>query len=223
MVKQIYIVRHGETALNNKGIIQCQVDTNTINQNGVHQANQVGKLLPSDIDVIFSSPLKRAVATSAIISQYNNAETFIVDGLEEMFGGNIHQMTVEEFEKTEFNPPIIYKNAITNEDIVVRTGKEIRDNMFTNDVAFGNFAYPHGESKIQAKARFERAVKFAIKNHPDAEKILVVSHGFTIKSFIMGIDELKDFRMMRHSDILQFSFENDKFKFVNYIRSEKEK
>ena len=86
MVKQIYIVRHGETALNNKGIIQCQVDTNTINQNGVHQANQVGKLLPSDIDVIFSSPLKRAVATSAIISQYNNAETFIVDGLEEMFG-----------------------------------------------------------------------------------------------------------------------------------------
>lgn len=223
MVKQIYIVRHGETALNNKGIIQCQVDTNTINQNGVHQANQVGKLLPSDIDVIFSSPLKRAVATSAIISQYNNAETFIVDGVEEMFGGNIHQMTVEEFEKTEFNPPIIYKNAITNEDIVVRTGKEIRDNMFTNDVAFGNFAYPHGESKIQAKERFERAVRSAIKNHPDAEKILVVSHGFTIKSFIMGIDELKDFRMMRHSDILQFSFENDKFKFVNYIRSEKKK
>lgn len=223
MVKQIYIVRHGETALNNKGIIQCQVDTNTINQNGVHQANQVGKLLPSDIDVIFSSPLKRAVATSAIISQYNNAETFIVDGVEEMFGGNIHQMTVEEFEKTEFNPPIIYKNAITNEDIVVRTGKEIRDNMFTNDVAFGNFAYPHGESKIQVKARFERAVRSAIKNHPDAEKILVVSHGFTIKSFIMGIDELKDFRMMRHSDILQFSFENDKFKFINYIRSEKEK
>lgn len=223
MVKQIYIVRHGETALNNKGIIQCQVDTNTINQNGVHQANQVGKLLPSDIGVIFSSPLKRAVATSAIISQYNNAETFIVDGLEEMFGGNIHQMTVEEFEKTEFNPPIIYKNAITNEDIVVRTGKEIRDNMFTNDVAFGNFAYPHGESKIQAKVRFERAVRSAIKNHPNAEKILVVSHGFTIKSFIMGIDELKDFRMMRHSDILQFSFENDKFKFVSYIRSEKEK
>ena len=52
---------------------------------------------------------------------------------------------------------------------------------------------------------------------------MVVSHGFTIKSFIMGVDELKDFRMIRHSDVLQFSFENDKFKFVNYIRSEKEK
>ena len=72
-MKKLFIVRHGETELNGRGIIQCQVDTYSINENGKADANYVGQNLPKDIDIIISSPLKRAVATASIISTYNNA------------------------------------------------------------------------------------------------------------------------------------------------------
>ncbi|MBD5397942.1 histidine phosphatase family protein [bacterium] len=220
MVK-LFIVRHGETELNGRGIIQCQVDTYSINENGKTDAHYVGQNLPKDIEIIISSPLKRAVATASIISTYNNAPIMLVDGLEEMYGGNINTMTISEFGAMKFNPPLIYKGYVSGKDFVVGEGQTIRDCMFLNDLEYQNFSYPDGESKAQAKARFEKAILDFVKKYPQYEKIIVVSHGFTIKSFVAGIPELSDFKMMRHREILEFNLENNKFIFENYKKFER--
>lgn len=218
---KLYIVRHGETELNGRGIIQCQVDTYSINENGKSDAHYIGQNLSKDIDIIISSPLKRAVATSSIISTYCNASIMLVEGLEEMYGGNINTMTVDEFGAMKFNPPLIYKGYVSGKDFVVSEGQTIRNCMFLNDLEYQNFSYPDGESKAQAKARFEKAILRFVKQYPQYKKILVVSHGLTIKSFISGIPELSDFKIMRHRDILEFNLENNKFVFENYKRFEK--
>ena len=161
MVK-LFIARHGETELNGRGIIQCQVDTYSINENGKADAHYVGQNLPKDIDIIISSPLKRAVATAAIISTYNNAFIVLVNGLEEMYGGNINTMTIDEFNAMKFNPPLTYKGYVSGKDFVVGEGQTIRDCMFLNDLECQDFSYPEGGSKAQARERFENAILILI-------------------------------------------------------------
>ncbi len=61
---KLYIVRHGETNENARGIVQGWLDTG-LNTKGLAQAKQVAADFDKPIDAIYSSDLKRAVATAA--------------------------------------------------------------------------------------------------------------------------------------------------------------
>ena len=66
----IYIIRHGQTDLNKKRVLQSRIDA-PLNDDGIMQAEDAGEKLRSDgisFDMIFSSPLKRAVQTARIIA-----------------------------------------------------------------------------------------------------------------------------------------------------------
>lgn len=214
----LFIVRHGETELNGKGIIQCQADTYSINNNGRNDARYLGELFSSfpDIDIIISSPLKRAVATASIIASFIHKSIVIIDDLQEMAGGNANSMTVSEFEAMQFNPPLIFKGAVSNNDFFVKDGKTIRSSLMLNDLEYQNFSYPNGESKASVKNRFQNSIINFVSKYPLYKNIIVVSHGFTIKSFIAGIPDLHDFKMMNHRDILHFSLSNNIFSFIDY-------
>ncbi len=72
--KQLLIVRHGQTDLNNADVIQGWWDTH-LNAKGVSQAEEIAKKLAKvKIDFIFSSDLKRAYQTSQIINSYHQLE-----------------------------------------------------------------------------------------------------------------------------------------------------
>lgn len=61
---RLILVRHGETIENQKGICQGQME-GTLSGNGIEQAKGVADFLKSEnIDVIYSSDLKRAVDTA---------------------------------------------------------------------------------------------------------------------------------------------------------------
>ena len=65
---KITVIRHGETDWNAVGKIQGKTDI-PLNTNGREQARITARLLSKhNIDVIISSPLKRAVETAEIIS-----------------------------------------------------------------------------------------------------------------------------------------------------------
>ncbi|MDO4501030.1 MAG: histidine phosphatase family protein [Erysipelotrichaceae bacterium] len=68
---KIYVLRHGETVLNSKGVLQGQSNSE-LNENGVKLAELTGEAL-SDIkfDVCFSSPLIRAYKTAELILSKN--------------------------------------------------------------------------------------------------------------------------------------------------------
>jgi 2,3-bisphosphoglycerate-dependent phosphoglycerate mutase len=60
VLARVYLVRHGETDANRKGIIQGQMDT-LLNDRGVQQAEIAGEALRSiPFDIAYSSDLARA-------------------------------------------------------------------------------------------------------------------------------------------------------------------
>lgn len=66
----IILIRHGETDWNVEGRYQGQADP-PLNNNGIEQAQILAERLVSyQIDLIYSSPLKRASQTAEIISEY---------------------------------------------------------------------------------------------------------------------------------------------------------
>ncbi len=90
----IYIVRHGETDWNKKGIYQGHADI-PLNKLGIAQAKEVrDKLKDIEFDIVFSSPLKRAFETAKIIT---NKEIVIDERLIERSNGIMEGRKKEDF------------------------------------------------------------------------------------------------------------------------------
>lgn len=67
---RIYIIRHGQTDLNRKRVLQGRVDE-PLNEDGIGQAREAAELLKQlgiTIDSAWSSPLQRAMDTAAIVA-----------------------------------------------------------------------------------------------------------------------------------------------------------
>lgn len=64
----LYVVRHGETIRNKLGLIQGQTEWD-LTEKGIKDAEELRDIVDKlDIDVVISSPLKRAVDTASIIT-----------------------------------------------------------------------------------------------------------------------------------------------------------
>ena len=117
---KIYLVRHGQTDYNRKNLFQGITD-NPLNNTGLEQAKELAEILKDKrFDVIFSSPLKRALMTAEIIREGNRYRPPIVidDRLREIDMGEWegkHAPTIKEEHKElfreiwkdpfKFNPP----------------------------------------------------------------------------------------------------------------------
>ena len=77
MHTQVYIVRHGQTAMNQEGKLQGRTDIE-LNDTGIRQAEETAARLKEKgivFDHVFSSPLSRAVQTAALISGKKDIQT----------------------------------------------------------------------------------------------------------------------------------------------------
>ncbi len=96
---KIYLIRHGQTDWNNKGLIQGHTD-NKLNKVGKNQAKEISsKLKGIKIDKVFCSPLSRAEETLNIIkSQIGiDLDNIVMDGIIERDFGELEAMEVEVF------------------------------------------------------------------------------------------------------------------------------
>lgn len=81
---KLYVARHGETPYNVKNLI-CGISDVPLNENGRKQADFLADQLKNeDIDMIISSPLKRARETAQIVGQKLNREVIIDQRLHEI-------------------------------------------------------------------------------------------------------------------------------------------
>ena len=63
----LYIIRHGQTELNTRQVLQGRSDS-PLNETGIEQARKAAKRLRGiDFSHVYTSPLKRAVQTAAIV------------------------------------------------------------------------------------------------------------------------------------------------------------
>lgn len=84
---EIYIIRHGKTDWNNVKRLQGRTDIE-LNDEGIELAKKTAKGLKDvKFDVIYSSPLKRAVKTAEIIAFGNDVPIIIDDRLMEISFG----------------------------------------------------------------------------------------------------------------------------------------
>ena len=95
----IYFVRHGETDFNIEKRIQGQLDIE-LNKNGINQAEECArKFSDLNIDIIYSSPLKRAKLTAEIINKYHNVPIVFDDRLMEFNAGPMQGKVFASFSK----------------------------------------------------------------------------------------------------------------------------
>lgn len=99
----ICIIRHGETDWNKRGILQGWLDV-PINAQGQEQAQQMAlALYEAGIDVVWSSPLVRALETAKIIAAtLQLSPPSVHDGLKERNFGAIQGIPKDEL--AELNP-----------------------------------------------------------------------------------------------------------------------
>ena len=119
---KIYVVRHGETALNSKGVLQGWLDE-PLNENGRYLATLSGKAMKGiHFDYCISSPFVRATETAKIILREsgNAVDIKIDDRIREINFGDFEGKSLSEMEKNCYSfyaDPFNFKGFTNGENI----------------------------------------------------------------------------------------------------------
>lgn len=150
---KILIVRHGKTNWNKEKRAAGLTDIE-LNEEGISQANELKeKLKDVNIDLIISSPLKRAIKTAEIINEYHNKKIVIEEGATER---NLGIYEGEPNEQEIFNEIRYY-----TKNVPVEKGEDCQT--YTKKVA----------------KFLEETIK---KYNGKIDTLLIVSHGFFLRS-----------------------------------------
>lgn len=170
----IYLIRHGETDWNTKRLLQGSTDI-PLNQSGVEVARQTAEGLKDvKFDLIFTSPLKRAVETAEIIRGDRKIPIILEERLQEIGFGPYEGLCCL---KDEWNIP--------DPDFI---------NFFARPDAY---VPPKGGESIRHLC--ERTTEFLqeVVQTPDYQDktILLSGHGAVVKGLLSSITitDLKDF------------------------------
>ncbi len=80
---KLYVARHGQTVWNAQNKV-CGITDIELTEKGIEQAKELAATVQNyNIDIVLSSPLKRAVATSKIVADKNNIAMHIEERLAE--------------------------------------------------------------------------------------------------------------------------------------------
>lgn len=168
---ELYIIRHGQTTWNEKGLLQGSMDIE-LNECGREVAREMNKKLSNvPFDVIYSSPLLRAYETASLIRGDRDIPIIKDDRLREISFGELEGTNYREMFKpgsnymTFFTDPGAYpapKNGEDFRDVIKRMGS------FCEEVL-----YP-------AAKKYER--------------IMVVAHGNANKALIYNLEKNDDIK-----------------------------
>lgn len=169
---EIVLVRHGATDWNLQGRCQGSSDRE-LSEAGLRQADQIADLLGNqELSAVYSSHLRRARQTAELISRPHDLPVLIEEDLRELDHGELEGLTFNEI-KTRYG------------EFLTRWRSEPAD-----------IRVPGGERLADVAHRAWNGLKDIVERHPDAERILVVSHNFPILGIICRITgtHLNDYR-----------------------------
>ncbi len=147
----IYILRHGETRLNAKGVMQGRLNE-PLNQSGRDLAEMTGKAIKGiHFDCCISSPLDRAKETAEIILREsgNDIPIDIDDRIIEIDFGNMEEKKITEMGEEGFrffNDPFHFAgfpNGETIQDVCDRTQEFLKE-LIAKDDGKTYFISTHG-------------------------------------------------------------------------------
>ena len=157
--KTIYIIRHGETDMNLRECLQGQIDSE-LNENGIKEAGTAAENIRNAgivFDIIYSSPLKRAMKTAQIIA----------DGREVIAEPLIKEMRFGHYEGMP------YKSIDSGMWAFIRDPENTRPPADVESI----------KSLTDRTGRFLRRVL----NDSSCGNILAVSHGIALRSMLWNV------------------------------------
>lgn len=178
---KIYFVRHGQTKYN--ALQAHQPENAELSKLGIKQAEILAKRFSKiPIDIIYSSPIKRAKQTAKIINKTLKKKIIYSDFLKERKGPS------EFVGKRTDSPEVAQINKIRN--------------LHENDPLWH---YSDEENFIEFKERVKKF--FNVLDKAKKENILVVTHGGPIKMmiFLMIGDKFTPKSFYKFSDLFKLS------------------
>ncbi len=150
---KLLLVRHGKTNWNKEKKAAGLTDIE-LNEEGIKQAEELKeKLKDINIDIIISSPLKRAIKTAEIINEYHNLDIIIDE--------QVIERNLGIYEGQPNEQPIFNEIRYYTKNVPVKEGEDC---------------------KTYTKKVFD-CLDRIIKKYEDSTKtILIVSHGFFLRS-----------------------------------------
>ena len=185
----LYLIRHGRQSSR-----LCNVNVD-LDENGHRQARLVGeRLLPTEIDVVYSSDLYRAVQTAEEANRLWQVRHVIDARLREISYGDMEGMS--------------------DEDIAVTyAGLNARRNLMIEDIP-----YPGGECAGDVVKRVMPVLEEIVQT--DARQVAIVTHGGVIRSivtYLLGMELAKSRLLctsLENCSITQLSWNPKKHRFV---------
>lgn len=157
---RLYLVRHGQSDYNVSRRFAGAGSDVALTAVGVRQAGQLrDRLAPEKIDAVYSSNLKRALSTAAVLSENRGVEIVSCPELGEIDYGAVEGKTFDE---------------------VSREYPELAKQIYGADP---KIRFPGGESFEEFTARICRFLDRTTK-YDDAQTVLVVSHGGSIRTLV---------------------------------------
>lgn len=194
MVKNFYIFRHGQSSYNVEGKIQGHTNNSVLTDRGIDQAYATAdRLKNKDVEIVISSPLRRAKQTGNIVSkviqaplQFDERFTEVNVGVAE---GLHYTQAMEQFGD-------LYKKW--------RSSKT-----FDEDIHF-----EEGETKRQVRQRvFSALEQYAQSKY---KNIAISGHGITLAETLHALDIDKD--EVDNGEIIHLQYDNDNWRYVGSIK-----
>lgn len=166
MPTKLVLVRHGQTVHNIAGKIAGRTDS-PLSETGLSQAQEVAAYVAANysLDVLYSSPLQRALRTAEIIAQPISLCPLVREDLKELNFGDLENSSEAEMAKALPEAWLASRN-LENYD----------------------FAWPNGERRGEFFARVRAAFDSILLAHP-GQTIGVVAHGAVLGSLLADIAE----------------------------------
>lgn len=162
-VTELLLVRHGQQEYDPDGPVAEFVDP-PLSDLGRTQARLVGESLSTKrIDVVYASPLRRALDTGREISRHHRLEPIVVDDLREV--GIFRDVPPD---KTPLEHIGRLALVGTRQRMVVEKSWDV---------------YPFSESSYEFRKRVINAIEGIIAAHP-CERVAVACHGGVINAYI---------------------------------------
>jgi len=162
MKRKLYLVRHGESEWNKLQRIQGHKNI-PLSEMGRYQASKLAKRLKNEeIDLIYSSDLKRAFETAKIVGDELGIEVTPLEAFREIRMGVWEGLSIEEVIKNYPEEHLKWMNEPHN------------------------FHLEGAETLLDLQKRSIKAVNKIFEANPN-KNIMIVSHSATIKVIILGI------------------------------------
>ncbi len=199
MKKTFYFIRHGQTDLNLKGIVQGRGVNSPLNDNGIKQAQafyEAYKHVPFD-----------KIYVSTLLRTHQTVEPFLAHGIpsEELVG--LDEISWGIYEGQEQTPEIM-------------TGFEKVVNSWRNNDL--DLAIDQGESPNTLVERQREAVEYMLAQE-DEENVLVCMHGRALRIMLCHLTEVPVCQMddFPHTNTALYilEYQNNQFNIIDYYNT----